>query len=1090
MKKFISNFSELERTFGEGLSSGAERLWGAEDRIACEFPNDKGVECSLIVEGRYVSAKCSCDVFAHGKACRHLWAALNVAVKYGDLTKASGKGVASKLKCIFPQEDNGERTYVPEKNAARKRIVCEKDKDGRILECVSENVQAAVKPPVFRPVPIVDRNVPYEIVYILRPDKQGEEISTYVMDTWWRLIASDGQKPQPSKPFIWERETSVKEHIDSRLLAELVPFGNLGNHSDSRSSSEPANRYIMPVGNASFIYLLQDCPRVFVAEVINGSTKMRRLGICLNILCVFEVEAVILPDARVEYRFFMNVNGERISFANIRMVLQAPIQQRGMRPPAFVLVGNNLYQANFNGAAKIAQENIGRERIILDYSDARAFARRLAMETSMSTDALPEAIAVKCEQGMPPTGELFVRTAKYKYKDQEQLHAELSFNYDGISCPDDYAERSEGKNSVIIRDAATEANLRERLLELGFRYNTKAYVEELGWKLVPSKLDEVVSVLVQENWIVTAEGKSYRKPISKQMSIKSGIDWFSVEGFVAFDGKEIPIPELLSMARNGQKSVRLDDGTFGVLPIEWLANFTVLTEIGEVDNDRIRFRAEQAALVSSILNERAEEASGSFGERLKDFEQLSRVSPALPPDGFQATLRPYQEIGLGWLLSMQKAGLGACLADDMGLGKTIQVLALLGLRSRLPERGPSLIVLPRSLIFNWKAEAAKFAPWMRVIVHLGSGRTFEPSIIQQADIVLTTYGTLRNDATKLAQIDFDYCVLDESQAIKNYDSSTAKAARCIKAHYRIAMTGTPIENHLGELFSQLEFLNPGLFGRLRSIPIAPSASSKRDDSIVRRVRNGVRPFILRRTKQEVAKELPPKTEQILLCEMLPEDQSEYDELLKYYQNEILGTTQSGTGMQVLAALTRLRQAACHPGLLKASRIDDTSAKLELLMANLETILGAGHKALVFSQFTSFLKIIASRLEECGYGFSYLDGETRDRASVVDSFQNDVQKQVFLISLKAGGVGLNLTAADYVFIMDPWWNPATEAQAIDRAYRIGQTNPVMAYRLVTKNTIEEKVVLLQNYKRELATSVIDGEVPDRITAKDLLDLLRN
>ena len=508
-----------------------------------------------------------------------------------------------------------------------------------------------------------------------------------------------------------------------------------------------------------------------------------------------------------------------------------------------------------------------------------------------------------------------------------------------------------------------------------------------------------------------------------------------------------------------------------------------------MQDDKLHFRMEQAALVAAILGDRASEATGSYGEALRRFENLGTPNPVHPPDGFQANLRHYQAIGVGWLLNMQKAGLGACLADDMGLGKTIQVLAVLAARSRLPQHRPSLIVLPRSLIFNWQAEAARFAPWIRLLVHLGTERSCSPELLSQYDLVLTTYGTLRNDATKLAKVMFDYCVLDESQAIKNHDSSTAQAARCIHASYRIAMTGTPIENNLGELYSQLDFLNPGLFGR-SSLCLAPSPGNTSENSVINRIRKGVRPFILRRTKAEVAKDLPPKSEQLLFCEMLPEEQEEYDELLHYYQKQ-LSDEKPGSSMLILAALTKLRQAACHPGLLKPQRINESSPKLELLATRLETIILAGHKALVFSQFTSFLKIIQARLEEAGWDFCYLDGETKDRAAVVERFQNDVEKKVFLISLKAGGVGLNLTAADYVFIMDPWWNPAAEAQAIDRAYRIGQRNPVMAYRLVTKNTVEEKVVQLQNAKRELASAVIDQntDAPSPFSRKDLEALLR-
>jgi len=323
-------------------------------------------------------------------------------------------------------------------------------------------------------------------------------------------------------------------------------------------------------------------------------------------------------------------------------------------------------------------------------------------------------------------------------------------------------------------------------------------------------------------------------------------------------------------------------------------------------------------------------------------------------------------------------------------------------------------------------------------------------------------------------------ILDEAQAIKNADTESAKAARLLKANHRLAMSGTPIENHLGELWSLFEFLNPGLLGGARvfkSVTTAP-ANGKPDTNTRQILAKALRPFILRRTKQQVARDLPEKTEQTIFCELEPAQRQLYDELREHYRQSLLGRIAevgiNKSKMQVLEALLRLRQAACHPGLIDESRSAEPSAKIDALLAQLDEVIDEGHKALVFSQFTSFLAILRQRLEASGTTYEYLDGQTRDRQQRVERFQNDEQCRLFLISLKAGGVGLNLTAADYVFLLDPWWNPAVEAQAIDRAHRIGQTKPVFAYRLIARDTVEEKVLELQRSKRDLADAIINAD----------------
>ncbi|MCP4664288.1 MAG: DEAD/DEAH box helicase, partial [bacterium] len=409
------------------------------------------------------------------------------------------------------------------------------------------------------------------------------------------------------------------------------------------------------------------------------------------------------------------------------------------------------------------------------------------------------------------------------------------------------------------------------------------------------------------------------------------------------------------------------------------------------------------------------------------------------------------------------------------------------------ERRPSLIVVPRSLVYNWIDEAARFTPKLRVLSYTGMGREELLDQFDEVNAVVTTYGTLRRDILVLKDIPFDYVILDEAQAIKNAASQTAKVCRLIQADYRLALTGTPVENHLGELWSIFEFLNPGMLGRL---PVLKGLAGTRapDSEALATVAQALRPFILRRRKEQVLQDLPAKTEQTLFCELDRKERQLYDELRDHYRAALMQRiAEVGMGrskIQVLEALLRLRQAACHPGLIDKARVNESSAKLDALVEHLHEVIDEGHKALVFSQFTSLLAILRERLDHQKIPYEYLDGQTRRRKDKVDHFQTDDECRLFLISLKAGGLGLNLTAAGYVFILDPWWNPAVEAQAVDRAHRIGQTRPVFAYRLICRGTVEEKIMELQRSKRELADAILsaDQSMIRNLSAEDLQLLL--
>jgi superfamily II DNA or RNA helicase len=685
------------------------------------------------------------------------------------------------------------------------------------------------------------------------------------------------------------------------------------------------------------------------------------------------------------------------------------------------------------------------------------------------------------------------------------LIAELSFDYEGVQVP---ASRRGSRivdarcERLVVRDRTVEGRARARLFEVGLREPRWSSYGPNGadaLRLAAGRMPQVVRTLVSEGWHVEAEGKLFRRAGRFDITVTSGIDWFELGAAVDFDGKAIAMPRLLQALSSRDGTIALDDGTLGILPEEWLARYRRLSGFGTLVGEAVRFKKTQAVLLDALLATEPEaELDAGFERARTELRRFDRISAVKEPSAFRGTLRGYQRDGLGWLLFLRRFGFGGCLADDMGLGKTIQVLALFTKICRGRKTGgaallPSLVVAPRSLIFNWQAEAKKFTPALRVLDHTGIERKCSAEHFANYDVVLTTYGTLRRDAVPLSHIQFDTAVLDEAQAIKNGNSDTAKAARLIRAEHRLALSGTPIENHIGELWSLFEFLNPGLLGRSSALSTG-AGRAKVDDATRDLVARALRPLLLRRTKAQVAPELPERVEQTLYIDLERREREMYDELRDHYRAALLRRIdRDGIGrstMHVLEALLRLRQAACHPGLVDKRLAGEQSSKLDLLLDRLQDVREEGHKALVFSQFTTLLGMVRRRLDAEKIPHEYLDGRTRDRSARVERFQTDPSCPLFLVSLKAGGLGLNLTAAEYVFLLDPWWNPAVEAQAIDRAHRIGQTRPVFAYRLIAKNTVEERVADLQQQKRELADAILraDGSLIGDLGRDDLELLL--
>jgi superfamily II DNA or RNA helicase len=711
------------------------------------------------------------------------------------------------------------------------------------------------------------------------------------------------------------------------------------------------------------------------------------------------------------------------------------------------------------------------------------FIREIADFPVLPFIELPEELRVeKLTLTNPP--ELKIRAMpESTWRNQQKLACWVAFDYAGVKVPGTPAAGSIHEpqtNRYYKRDLEAEKAALNRLTDLGF---SRVTWEKHQWELSPSRLPAAVRALVAEGWRVEAEGKLYRRGTHFQMNVASGVDWFELHGRADFEGQLLEMPQLLRAVARGEHMVRLDDGTYGLVPEDWLKRYRLVAALGKSNDGQVRFERHQAGLLDALLAEQPEVTFDEGFVRVRqEIATFAGVRAVEEPATFQGRLREYQREGLGWIQFLRRCGFGGCLADDMGLGKTVQVLAFLDATERSL---PSLIVVPRSLIFNWKQEVARFTPRLRVLDHTGGERMDRWNDIQNYDVILTTYGTLRRDAPLLKDVHFDTVVLDEAQAIKNANTDSAKAARLLKADYRLALTGTPVENRLGDLWSLFEFLNPGLLGTAsvfrsqigkKNGTVEPTTVA--DDDSLRILSKALRPFLLRRTKERVARELPAKTEQTIYCELERDQRRLYDELRDHYRNALLGRIDKvgieKSRMQILEALLRLRQAACHPGLIDKERTDQSSAKLESLIPQIVELVEEGHKALVFSQFTSFLSIVRTRLAKEQLSYEYLDGRTRDREEHVRRFQEDDQCRLFLISLKAGGLGLNLTAAEYVFLLDPWWNPAVEAQAIDRTHRIGQSRNVFAYRLVARDTVEEKILDLQKTKRELADAIITAD----------------
>lgn len=1019
-------------------------------------------EVTLQREGNDLQVQCECPYFASDGACKHVWAAILQASERGNLLGNRGTAPMRLLESFDEPTLRSASSLQPEPTKPWERLLSQ--------------VRTEQTPSLDE-----DWKGEREIFYVIDVPRTYEGAGLY-LEVPFRERKRDGGWGKV-KTVNFQRRTleNLADPADREIIATLA------------GSPHPYEYEYRSVG---FVFRM-DGPLVDLLLPKICATGRCRLRV--NTMESFEQLAPLVWDAGPPWKLKLEVE-QRAKVFVIRGQLERDGVRVDVRLPSiffgnFVIFEDKVAHFEDQGAAAWVRVLRREGKIEVPVDQAGEFTGRLLEMSHVPEAEWPEQLRYSIVTAKPQPH--LTLEAPDPNLQRRGVQAEVSFNYrgtrikafDGGSGVYDPATRE-----ALKRDADFENEAVRVLESLGARSVQRAIFE-----IPPARLAPILRTLTDAGWQVESAGKAVRKAKDVHAAVTSGIDWFELHASVDFGSSTAALPELLKAIRHGEGLVPLADGTLGLIPDELLDRYGMLLGMGRAEGNHVRFSRAQAGLLDVLLAAREDVTFDAAFQRARDeLRNFDRIATAEQPPGFVGELRGYQREGVAWMQFLQRLGFGGCLADDMGVGKTPQVLALLEARRELRASGqdipPSLVIVPRSLIYNWMLEAARFTPKLRVRDHSGIGRSRSLQTLAQNDVILTTYGTLRRDVVDFQEMRFDYAILDEAQAIKNGASESAKAARLLRADHRLAMSGTPIENHLGELRSLFEFLNPGMLGSLSSGSFTAKAMRNPDEETRELLSRVVRPFILRRTKEQVARELPPKVEQTIYCKLEPAQRKQYDELRDHYRRAVLGRVAADglakSKMHILEALLRLRQAACHPGLLDETRIDDPSAKLDMLLPQLSEVTAEGHKALVFSQFTSLLKIVRKRLDDDNVTYEYLDGRTRDRQAHVERFQTDPECKLFLISLKAGGVGLNLTAAGYVFLLDPWWNPAVEAQAIDRTHRIGQKNNVFAYRLIAKDTVEEKVLELQSHKRNLADAIIraDNNLVSDLKREDLEFLL--
>jgi len=779
--------------------------------------------------------------------------------------------------------------------------------------------------------------------------------------------------------------------------------------------------------------------------------------------------------------------------------------------PAWMLLEDTLYYFDKEIEGKKLLPFLNRRYIAIPRSSERSYFEKFVAPLIEKHSVYAEGFIINTEkyEAQPILKPIYIEGGV------SQL--QLYFKYSGYIFP-----YGDGRHVSVRMDLDGDVPVFHRIKRsLGWEKTKLHRLEELGLKTVSSLFQNLEVATGDEDadhsfsvfeWLnhhhdeLIEQGFEIEQPEGQKryvfgatkidLEVKEDNDWFDIHAVVSFGPYKIPFIQLKNHILNHKKEFILPSGEIAVIPEKWFSQYGNLLHFSEAGNG-LKLRRHHIGLVSDLAEgELANVTMSRKLQKLTDFETLEEIEL---PQNFIGNLRPYQKAGYNWFHFLKNYHFGGCLADDMGLGKTIQALALLQKHKEDTEaagsKSTSLIIMPTSLIYNWLNEAKKFTPQLRLMVHTGAFRYKSPEVFGNYDVIVTTYGISRIDIELFTSFFFDYVILDESQNIKNPSSKSYQAVRQLKSRFKLILSGTPVENSVNDLWTQMSFINPGLLGiqhYFQNEFVTP-IEKKKDEDKARKLQALIKPFVLRRTKEQVATELPPKTETLFYCQMSDEQASVYEEVKSEYRNELLKSLEDGTyaktQIQVLQGLIKLRQIANHPSMID-SEYEGDSGKFEDVVHTLANVLDGGHKVLIFSQFVKQLTIYRNYFNDKGIPYAYLDGSTQNRGDVVKQFQEDEKTRVFLISIKAGGVGLNLTEADYVFILDPWWNPAVEQQAIDRTHRIGQTKNVFIYKFITKDSVEEKILALQQRKLSVARALITTEESfiKSLTAEDIKEIL--
>ena len=952
---------------------------------------------------------------------------------------------------------------------------------------------------------LVDASLPFQVVYaIYHHEYLGYLISSHVVQKLpnQRLsLIHQGIYPESMKQF--NQQLNESDHELIRLAAEISPKAII-----RKFGGNPLN------------------PIEFFTKKFQGETQrlikdyiQRRLSKIIPLLHDKEIyemgndgypaqspisfvpeKATVLfhfkrYEDRTHYYPTIKLRGEKIDF----QYKQAAIV---CQKPAWLLLNGELFTFEKSVEGNKLKPFLNKWYIGIprekEQEYYQKFITRIVEKYSVKADGF-QIRSVKCE----PCFALVVKNHGSSFSFFREV------DYSGHSIPLDHQCKSkvlmdynEEKDDYLFLRIVRDCE-REKIVSDFFQQIQPNPDSLAPWEFVPKEqglswLAKYTESIRSQGIEILQENDSYQINLKKPeilLQTQEAGDWFDIKAIVKIGGFEIPFVKFRKHILKNIREYILPDNTIAILPEEWFSDYRHLLEVSEQRNgdDTLSIKRYQAPLLNFPSLQKDLKKSFSL------IQKLDEIPKAEPPVHLKAQLRNYQASGYDWLCFMQENYMGGILADDMGLGKTLQALTLLQREKEKGTSSPSLVVMPTSLIHNWRKEAGKFTPQLKVKIHSGISRKKDPEGFLDYDIILTSYGIVRQDIKWMKGFPFHYVILDESQMIKNPESKTARAVRTLIAQHRLSLTGTPIENTVMDIWSQMSFLNPGLLGNeafFRKFYVSPIEKDK-DEVRSAKLKRIIYPFILRRKKEQVEADLPPKIEKLHYCEMSEVQQEFYEETRSTYRNYLMDLISQGTWkknrLNILAGLQKLRQIAIHPQMVAKEEYDIMdSGKYQEIKRILQVVLNRKSKVLIFSQFVKMLHLLRDDLDKEEVPYFYLDGGTRNRQDLVDKFQTDKSVQVFLISLKAGGVGLNLTAADYVFILDPWWNPAVENQAVDRSHRIGQKKTVMYYKFITQGSIEEKILQLQQRKAQLSDDIIsvEEEVYKSLSDSDLRDLLED